>query len=181
MGVQNLADWHLLLSHQVMIVLLSTVGHQILPSLVLHVDQVMVLGVFGFPFSFVLIKKRQKSISYRTFNFRFLLFFHGKMNFLSYQILVSLSLFVIVCSIGSLGKNGAFDTVEEVHVRNCTFKGTQNAARIKTWLVKEGNDNLITSIIYYQIFNVINEGFFFFWFLLFTIVGWKRVCQEDLL
>ena len=145
-----------------MIVLLSTVGHQILPSLVLHVDQVMVLGVFGFPFSFMLIKKRQKSISHRTFNFRFLLFSHGKMNFLSDQILVSLSLFVIVCSIGSLGKNGAFDTVEEVHVRNCTFKGTQNAARIKTWLVKEGNEKLITSIIYYQIFNVINEGFFFF-------------------
>ncbi|GMY06438.1 putative polygalacturonase [Fagus crenata] len=36
-------------------------------------------------------------------------------------------------SIGSLGKNGAYETLEEIHVRNCSFTGTQNAARIKTW------------------------------------------------
>ncbi|KAL2926497.1 hypothetical protein RDABS01_019448 [Bienertia sinuspersici] len=36
-------------------------------------------------------------------------------------------------SIGSLGKGGGRDTVENIHVRNCTFKGTQNGARIKTW------------------------------------------------
>ncbi|KAJ6434947.1 hypothetical protein OIU84_000234 [Salix udensis] len=36
-------------------------------------------------------------------------------------------------SVGSLGKDGQYDTVEEVHVRNCSFTGTQNAARIKTW------------------------------------------------
>ncbi|KAK6277842.1 hypothetical protein POUND7_018165 [Theobroma cacao] len=36
-------------------------------------------------------------------------------------------------SVGSLGKNGKFETVEEVHVRNSTFNGTQNGARIKTW------------------------------------------------
>ncbi|KAF5932358.1 hypothetical protein HYC85_028529 [Camellia sinensis] len=30
----------------------------------------------------------------------------------------------ISCSIGSLGKGGAMDTVEEVHVRNCSFTGT---------------------------------------------------------
>ncbi|XP_076951529.1 putative polygalacturonase At3g15720 [Bidens hawaiensis] len=35
-------------------------------------------------------------------------------------------------SIGSLGKNGAYTTVEQVHVRNCNFSGTQNGARIKT-------------------------------------------------
>jgi hypothetical protein len=29
-----------------------------------------------------------------------------------------------------------YDTVEEVHVRNCSFTGTQNAARIKTWQVE---------------------------------------------
>ncbi|KAJ4826567.1 hypothetical protein Tsubulata_008516, partial [Turnera subulata] len=31
------------------------------------------------------------------------------------------------------GRGGAFDTVEEVHVWNCSFKETQNGARIKTW------------------------------------------------
>ncbi|GLT90925.1 hypothetical protein SLE2022_088400 [Rubroshorea leprosula] len=36
-------------------------------------------------------------------------------------------------SVGSLGKDGSNDMVEEVHVRNCTFNGTQNGARIKTW------------------------------------------------
>ncbi|CAI0392561.1 unnamed protein product [Linum tenue] len=36
-------------------------------------------------------------------------------------------------SIGSLGKGGAYETVEEVHVEDCTFKGTMNGARIKTW------------------------------------------------
>ncbi|KAK3016692.1 hypothetical protein RJ639_007097 [Escallonia herrerae] len=36
-------------------------------------------------------------------------------------------------SVGSLGINGETSEVEEVHVRNCTFKGTQNGARIKTW------------------------------------------------
>ena len=72
-----------------------------------------------------------------------------------------------MCSIGSLGKNGAYETVEEIHVSNCSFTGTQNAARIKTWQVKEGNENLITSIIYYQIFNVINEGFYLFFYFFF--------------
>ncbi|KAL2928305.1 hypothetical protein RDABS01_028805 [Bienertia sinuspersici] len=38
-------------------------------------------------------------------------------------------------SIGSLGKDGSKDIVENIHVSNCTFKGTQNGARIKTWQV----------------------------------------------
>ncbi|KAI8544329.1 hypothetical protein RHMOL_Rhmol08G0288000 [Rhododendron molle] len=37
-------------------------------------------------------------------------------------------------SIGALGRGG-YDTVEEIHVRNCTFKGTMNGVRIKTWQV----------------------------------------------
>ncbi|KAL2319397.1 hypothetical protein Fmac_028366 [Flemingia macrophylla] len=36
-------------------------------------------------------------------------------------------------SIGSLGKDGSYATVEEVYVRNCSFIGTTNGARIKTW------------------------------------------------
>ncbi|XP_057454301.1 probable polygalacturonase At3g15720 [Lotus japonicus] len=36
-------------------------------------------------------------------------------------------------SVGSLGKDGKFETVEEVHVRNCIFQGIKNGARIKTW------------------------------------------------
>ncbi|KAM0009368.1 putative endo-polygalacturonase [Helianthus debilis subsp. tardiflorus] len=35
-------------------------------------------------------------------------------------------------SIGSLGKNGTYTTVEKVLVRNCNFTETQNGARIKT-------------------------------------------------
>lgn len=40
-----------------------------------------------------------------------------------------------VCSVGSLGKDGAYENVEEVQVQNCTFIGTQNGVRIKTWKV----------------------------------------------
>ncbi|KAF8389108.1 hypothetical protein HHK36_025794 [Tetracentron sinense] len=36
-------------------------------------------------------------------------------------------------SVGSLGGSGAHDTVEEVHVKNCSFTGTMNGVRIKTW------------------------------------------------
>ncbi|KAK9921866.1 hypothetical protein M0R45_030362 [Rubus argutus] len=36
-------------------------------------------------------------------------------------------------SVGSIGEEGAYETVAEVHVRNCTFNGTMNGARIKTW------------------------------------------------
>ncbi|XP_020208536.1 probable polygalacturonase At3g15720 [Cajanus cajan] len=36
-------------------------------------------------------------------------------------------------SIGSLGRDDAYNTVEEVYVQNCSFTNTKNAARIKTW------------------------------------------------
>ncbi|XP_027906158.1 probable polygalacturonase At3g15720 [Vigna unguiculata] len=35
-------------------------------------------------------------------------------------------------SIGSLGRSNAHETVETVHVKNCTFTNTKNGARIKT-------------------------------------------------
>ncbi|CAL5398108.1 unnamed protein product [Camellia sinensis] len=35
-------------------------------------------------------------------------------------------------SIGALG-HGGYDRVEGIHVSNCTFKGTMNGVRIKTW------------------------------------------------
>jgi len=38
-------------------------------------------------------------------------------------------------SVGSLGKNGDYAIVEEVHVSHSTFTGTENGARIKTWAV----------------------------------------------
>lgn len=36
---------------------------------------------------------------------------------------------------GSLGQDGAYATVENVYVKNCSFNGTQNGVRIKTWQV----------------------------------------------
>ncbi|KAL6144446.1 hypothetical protein ACLB2K_055139 [Fragaria x ananassa] len=36
-------------------------------------------------------------------------------------------------SIGSLGKNGDHNTVENIHVKNCSFNSTMNGARIKTF------------------------------------------------
>ncbi|KAK7382786.1 hypothetical protein VNO80_01855 [Phaseolus coccineus] len=47
-------------------------------------------------------------------------------------------------SIGSLGKNKSYETVEEVHVRNCSFIGTTNGARIKTWPGGSGYARKIT-------------------------------------
>ncbi|KAG7981030.1 hypothetical protein I3843_05G212100 [Carya illinoinensis] len=51
-------------------------------------------------------------------------------------------------SIGSLGKNGNYETVEEVHVRDCNFTGTQNGARIKTW---KGGSGYARKIIFENI------------------------------
>ncbi|KAL0354785.1 UNVERIFIED_CONTAM: putative polygalacturonase [Sesamum radiatum] len=36
-------------------------------------------------------------------------------------------------SIGSLGANGKYEEVEGINVSNCTFNGTTNGVRIKTW------------------------------------------------
>ncbi|XP_025697374.1 probable polygalacturonase At3g15720 [Arachis hypogaea] len=47
-------------------------------------------------------------------------------------------------SIGSLGRNGAYETVEMVHVQNCTFNGSSNGARIKTWKGGSGYARNIT-------------------------------------
>ncbi|XP_027337011.1 probable polygalacturonase At3g15720 [Abrus precatorius] len=47
-------------------------------------------------------------------------------------------------SIGSLGRNQGHETVEEVHVRNCSFTGTTNGARIKTWPERSGYARKIT-------------------------------------
>ncbi|KAK7350537.1 hypothetical protein VNO77_09270 [Canavalia gladiata] len=51
-------------------------------------------------------------------------------------------------SIGSLGKGKSRSNVEEIHVRNCTFIGTQNGARIKTW---EGGSGYARKITFEQI------------------------------
>ncbi|KAI4317373.1 hypothetical protein L6164_025246 [Bauhinia variegata] len=47
-------------------------------------------------------------------------------------------------SIGSLGENGEYATVEEVRVHNCSFTGTQNGVRIKTWQGGSGYARKIT-------------------------------------
>ncbi|CAK8571451.1 unnamed protein product [Lathyrus sativus] len=47
-------------------------------------------------------------------------------------------------SVGSLGKGGSYATVEDVYVRNITFTGTTNGARIKTWVGGSGYARKIT-------------------------------------
>ncbi|KAK7286930.1 hypothetical protein RJT34_22293 [Clitoria ternatea] len=47
-------------------------------------------------------------------------------------------------SIGSLGKNGAHEIVEEIYVQNCSFTNTTNGARIKTWPGGSGYARKIT-------------------------------------
>ncbi|QCE13052.1 polygalacturonase [Vigna unguiculata] len=41
-------------------------------------------------------------------------------------------------SVGSLGRNGDDARVENVHVRNCTFLGSSNGVRLKTWRGGQG-------------------------------------------
>ncbi|KAI5395722.1 hypothetical protein KIW84_062053 [Lathyrus oleraceus] len=47
-------------------------------------------------------------------------------------------------SVGSLGKDGSYATVEDVYVRNVTFTETTNGARIKTWTGGSGYARKIT-------------------------------------
>ncbi|KAF6159867.1 hypothetical protein GIB67_032951 [Kingdonia uniflora] len=47
-------------------------------------------------------------------------------------------------SIGSLGKHGAEDTVEDIHVNHVDFWGTSNGVRIKTWQGGKGYARNIT-------------------------------------
>ncbi|KAF9671862.1 hypothetical protein SADUNF_Sadunf12G0094100 [Salix dunnii] len=58
-------------------------------------------------------------------------------------------------SIGSLGKDGAYETVEEVHVKSCALKGTQNGVRIKTW---EGGSGYVRKITFEDITFVNSEN-----------------------
>ena len=56
-------------------------------------------------------------------------------------------------SIGSLGENGGYDTVEQVRVENCNITRTTNGLRIKTVPV-------IPSFIFYL--NFLNDIFYTF-------------------
>ncbi|KAM5560947.1 putative polygalacturonase [Rosa sericea] len=51
-------------------------------------------------------------------------------------------------SVGSLGENGAYATVENVSVKNCSFSRTQNGVRIKTW---QGGSGYAKNITFEQI------------------------------
>ncbi|MCL7025517.1 hypothetical protein MKW94_028057 [Papaver nudicaule] len=51
-------------------------------------------------------------------------------------------------SVGSLGAKGATEIVEKIHVQNCTFTGTQNGVRIKTW---QGGSGFARHITFDQI------------------------------
>ncbi|XP_020875445.1 probable polygalacturonase At3g15720 [Arabidopsis lyrata subsp. lyrata] len=51
-------------------------------------------------------------------------------------------------SIGSLGRGGENDTVQNVKVRHCSFNGTKNGARIKTWT---GGQGIAKNILYENI------------------------------
>ncbi|KAH7547393.1 hypothetical protein FEM48_Zijuj01G0305000 [Ziziphus jujuba var. spinosa] len=54
--------------------------------------------------------------------------------------------------VGSLGKDGEFNVVEEIYVEHCTFNGSDNGARIKTWQGGSGYAKKIT----YQDITLIN-------------------------
>ncbi|XP_004305261.1 PREDICTED: probable polygalacturonase At3g15720 [Fragaria vesca subsp. vesca] len=47
-------------------------------------------------------------------------------------------------SVGSLGVNRSYQTAEQINVRNCSFNGTQNGARLKTWQGGSGYARKIT-------------------------------------
>jgi polygalacturonase len=49
----------------------------------------------------------------------------------NFKIYMFVHLHVLI-SVGSLGGKGANDQVSNIYVRNCTFIGTTNGARIKT-------------------------------------------------
>ncbi|KAK7258798.1 hypothetical protein RIF29_24385 [Crotalaria pallida] len=51
-------------------------------------------------------------------------------------------------SIGSLGKNGAYETVENVYVGHSNINGTTNGLRIKTW---EGGRGYVRNVTYEHI------------------------------
>ncbi|KAJ1440081.1 Pectin lyase fold/virulence factor [Sesbania bispinosa] len=51
-------------------------------------------------------------------------------------------------SVGSLGAKGAYETVEQVYVKNCSFKGSKNGMRIKTW---QGGSGYARNISFEQI------------------------------
>ena len=53
---------------------------------------------------------------------------------------------MIYYSVGSLGRNGEFASVEEVRVKNCTLSNTMNGVRIKTFQVCPFHQNLIQHI-----------------------------------
>ncbi|XP_077233344.1 putative polygalacturonase At3g15720 [Tasmannia lanceolata] len=52
-------------------------------------------------------------------------------------------------SIGSLGQDGSQAMVEKIHVEHCTFNGTSNGARIKTW---EGGSGYARGITFEHIY-----------------------------
>ncbi|XP_068667767.1 polygalacturonase-like [Aristolochia californica] len=51
-------------------------------------------------------------------------------------------------SIGSLGKDGAFATVEHVRVKAVSFNGTQNGVRIKTW---QGGSGYVRDVVFEEV------------------------------
>ncbi|KAF8400648.1 hypothetical protein HHK36_013947 [Tetracentron sinense] len=51
-------------------------------------------------------------------------------------------------SVGSLGAKGGYATAEEIYVQHCTFSGTMNGARIKTW---QGGSGYARKISFEQI------------------------------
>ncbi|OIW17514.1 hypothetical protein TanjilG_22626 [Lupinus angustifolius] len=51
-------------------------------------------------------------------------------------------------SIGSLGRNGAYATVENVHVSDCNISGATNGVRIKTW---QGGSGYVRNVTFQKI------------------------------
>lgn len=73
-------------------------------------------------------------------------------------------------SVGSLGRNRTTEKVSDVHVRNCTFTGTTNGARIKTVEVSVTNKVKYMFILYHVKIWILVLLFF---------AGWIRLCKTD--
>lgn len=70
-----------------------------------------------------------------------------------------------MCNIGSLGEHGSYSMVEDVQVRKCTFNGTTNGARIKTWKVRENKNKYCEFYLHSTLPKYLISAIYFYLFM----------------